>query len=233
MTSKGKDISKYYDAFSKNQESTGVNLRHITIFNKLKNLGLRHNSSVLEIGCGIGTVTGLIAKYCKNGKVVAVDISEESISKAKKRLSEYKQVEFLVHDMANFNHELTFDFVLLPDVMEHIPVANHKGLFEVLKKHTNDNSIILINIPHPHYLEWVHENHPEQLQVIDQPIYTDTLLNNAYSSGFYLETLEPHSLYFNEHDYQFIVFKQKKSKHTFTKRKKLDIISTKLKRSLG
>jgi len=177
-----KEIKNWYNVFSKKQLKTGTNLRHYTIINHLINSGLQKNSSVLEIGCGIGTLTGLLHKYLKKGKLVATDISDDSIEIAKKRISKSENIDFLTTDMKDFNYPKKFDFIVLPDVLEHIPIEQHLGLFKILTKHMHDESILLINIPHPKAIEYIREHTPEKLQIIDQSISAETLLKNAYFS---------------------------------------------------
>ena len=77
-----------------------------------------------------------------------------------------------------------FDVIVLPDVIEHIPLEQHDGLFGKLSKLLNEDGFMLIHIPEPEYLEWVHVNKPEELQVIDNPIHTDQLLSIVYKHGF-------------------------------------------------
>lgn len=60
-----------------------------------------NNSNVLEIGCGIGTVTGLIGKVVTKGKVIAVDISVQSIGVARKNNKGKSNIQFLVSDMSD------------------------------------------------------------------------------------------------------------------------------------
>ena len=63
MTSTTKEqVKEYYDTFKEHQKKLGINIRHRTILKNLKNAGLKPNSNVLEIGCGIGTVSHLILK---------------------------------------------------------------------------------------------------------------------------------------------------------------------------
>lgn len=45
---------------------------------------------MLEIGCGVGTLTELLSQYITRGSMVAVDISTESVEIARKRLSKVK-----------------------------------------------------------------------------------------------------------------------------------------------
>jgi len=61
MEKKTEEVSEYYDGFSSYQLAKGINSRHLSIFRFLRKAGLKKNSIVLEIGCGIGTVTHLIS----------------------------------------------------------------------------------------------------------------------------------------------------------------------------
>ena len=207
MQPDGKDISKFYDEYSTKQAKVGINIRHRTILKNMKKEGLKNNSSVLEIGCGIGTVTQLLSAYCVKGKILAADISPESIEMAKRLHAKRKNIEFIVSDMSNFTSPTKFNFILLPDVLEHIPVDQHKNLFAKLRAVMHKNSVIVINIPSPHYLIWAKKNIPDQLQIIDQPLNSNELLNNVYANDLYLHSLNTYSLNCEEGDYQSIVLK--------------------------
>ena len=74
----GSEVSNFYDTFTQYELKSGVNLRHYTIFNAVIQSGLRRNHTVLEIGCGIGQLTGLLHRYLRKGKLVSTDISPES-----------------------------------------------------------------------------------------------------------------------------------------------------------
>lgn len=202
-----KDIASYYDSFSAKQEKTAVNARHRTILRRLKKAGLQHNHHVLEIGCGIGTVTGLLAAYLSGGTVTGTDISPKSIALAKKRLSKYSNVELLVTDMADFSQEKKFDVIVLPDVLEHIPLENHREIFRTVRTHLHEDGFVAINIPDPYYNDWVRENKPELLQIIDQSLLTDRLLQDAYANELHLHFFEAYSLFTNDPNYNWILLK--------------------------
>ncbi|GAB2534833.1 class I SAM-dependent methyltransferase [Rufibacter soli] len=216
-------VSDFYDEYTEQQFQKGIHIRHRTILKNLKDAGLKANSKVLEIGCGIGTVTHLIAKATPQGKVLAVDISPKSIEMARKFNLQFNHLEFLVSDMTDFRRPEKFDFVVLPDVIEHIPLEQHPHLFQVLAQHLHEHSVIAINIPHPLYLTWVREHQPELLQVIDQPIHTDELLRNTYAAGLYLHKLESYSLFSQVEDYQWILLKQRLVPKNVQPKSKVDL----------
>ncbi len=204
----GSEIKQWYNVYSENQLKTGTNLRHYTIFNRLKQSGLKKKHSVLEVGCGIGTLTKLIHDYLKKGELVATDISDKSIEIAKTRIPGSKKINFLVTDMKDFEYPKKFDFIVFPDVLEHIPVEQHKDLFAISNRHMHEKSIVLINIPHPKALDYLRLHTPEKLQVVDQSISAYTLIKNAYASGMELINYTSYSLFYEEKDSVLVRFKK-------------------------
>jgi trans-aconitate 2-methyltransferase len=198
---KKENIEEFYDDFSAAQQKTGINLRHYQLMRELTAAGLKPTHSVLEVGCGIGTLTGLIATYVNKGRVVAADISSKSIEIAQKRLAQKKNVSFKVTDMIGFVHGEPFDFIVLPDVMEHIPVSQHAGLFQTLADHMHPRSVIFIHIPHPLALDYYRKHQPESLQIIDQSLEAEQLIRDASKAGLQLLLYKAYSLFHKEHDY--------------------------------
>lgn len=214
------DISKYYDKFSDYQRKVGINIRHRLIFRNIKREGLRRNSLVLEIGCGIGSLTGLLAGFLTSGRIVSIDISPKSIEIAKSKNGRFSNIEFLVSDMSNFSTNEKFDFVILADVLEHIPIKDHVFLFQKIGNLLHSKSKILINIPSPFHIEWIERFQKNALQIIDQPLYTDKFLAAIYSNNMYLFYLETYSLFFKQGDYQWIVIKPSEIVNEFLKKSK-------------
>lgn len=214
-------IETYYDDFANRQVDMGVNERNLKIQEWALEFGMKPNHRVLEIGCGIGTQTELIAKYISSGNITAIDISPKSIEIAKKRLRAYKHVEMLVGDIVTMSYEPKekFDFVVLPDVIEHIPLASHQRLFERLRLVIKEDATILIHIPNPNFLQWVHENRPDLLQILDQPVYTDEICRNIYPCGLYIYYLQTYPIWVEKCDYQVIVLKTRNSAKEFSFKK--------------
>lgn len=197
-------VSDFYDDFIKTQEKLGVFVRHRIIFKNLKKLGLKPDSSVLEVGCGIGTVSGLITAYNKKGLFLGCDISPKSVEYASRKLGT-DRIKFIVSDMSDFSSDIKFDFVVFPDVLEHIPVEQHFKLFENISKVCKPATKVLINIPEPNVTEWMRINRPEALQIIDQSLSMKDLMNNTYPHGFQVQSIIPYSIYTNVPNYVSIV----------------------------
>lgn len=200
------EIINFYDDFTKKQ---GVNKRHYSILSKLTKSGLKNNHSVLEMGCGIGSLTILLANYLNKGNLMSVDISPESIKIAKKKLLKYHNVKLLAHDITTYEFGNTlFDVIVLPDVLEHIPLDAHFHLFKKISEILKPKGFVFIHIPNPEYLEWCIKNRPNTLQIIDQPIYTFELVKNIQPHGFYIDELKTYPIWVKDSDYQYIVLRK-------------------------
>jgi ubiquinone/menaquinone biosynthesis C-methylase UbiE len=81
-------------------------------------------ASVLEIGCGTGT---LLAEV-RPSRGVGVDISPEMIRIAS---AKHPEIAFRVMDAATLSLPDTFDFVMIPDVVEHL--ADVPATFRALR----------------------------------------------------------------------------------------------------
>lgn len=222
-------VKDFYDQFSVKQVKTGANIRHWFILNELKKLGLNSTSAVLEIGCGVGTLTKLVSKIASKGSIVATDISPESIAIAKKDNNPYGNIEYVVSDMTNFSHALKFDFVILADVLEHIPVEQHPNLFKEISNQVHERSLIAINIPHPDSLDWVRSNRPELLQIIDQSLRADILLQNMYVNNLRLVSFNSYALFYEKPDYQFLILKPQSAYREHPFKSKLDLLIQRIK----
>lgn len=70
--------------------------------------------NVLEIGCSIGVLTAMLAPRCK--KLLATDISEAPLKKARQRLKDVPNVIFQQAAMPGDYPEDTFDLVVMSEV---------------------------------------------------------------------------------------------------------------------
>ncbi len=124
MTDK-KEVKEYYDKYSDRQIKFEFNDRHVLLCNKLVKEVRSENTTILEIGCGIGAITQLISTQLPKVKIHAIDISSKSIDFANGRgLSDninFRVQDFIVDDK---NLESKYDIITLFDVLEHIPKSS-------------------------------------------------------------------------------------------------------------
>ncbi|WP_342304103.1 methyltransferase domain-containing protein [Methanolobus sp. ZRKC5] len=97
------------------------------------------NSKVLEAGCGIGAQTVILSKNSPHARITSIDISEDSLNKAKERATKegVKNVEFRVESIFDLPFEdESFDHVFVCFVLEHLkePVQALANLRRVLRK---------------------------------------------------------------------------------------------------
>jgi trans-aconitate methyltransferase len=201
------EVSDFYDEFAERQTRVGVNRRHESIVDWLRRFGLRPDDSVLELGCGVGTVTQLLAEELPGGSILGIDLSPHSIAAARERLGAHENVRLMAADVAAADVDGEYDVVLLPDVIEHIPLERHDALFDRVASWVKPGGFVLLHYPNPHHLEWFHEHHPERLQIVDQPIHADALLAVAYRHGLHLDYYERYSIWFREGDYVVAVLR--------------------------
>jgi trans-aconitate 2-methyltransferase len=211
------EVSDFYDEFAERQTKVGVNRRHESIVAWLRRFGLRPDDSVLELGCGVGTVTQLLAAELPRGSVLGIDLSPHSIATAQERLASLENVRFMAADVVSAEVDGQFDVVLLPDVIEHIPLERHDALFGRVASWVKPGGFALLHYPNPHHLEWFHAHHPERLQIIDQPIHADALLANAYRHGLHLDYYERYSIWVREGDYVVAVLRPASGVGEFTR----------------
>ncbi|MEZ5308588.1 MAG: class I SAM-dependent methyltransferase [Pyrinomonadaceae bacterium] len=175
------------------------------MLDKMLELGMERNSDVMELGCGIGIITSLLAKVVKEGRIRSMDISPKSVEIAKQN-APAENIVFEVGDVAELPIEdHRYDFVTLFDVLEHVPVKSHPALMKVIKEHLKPDGRLVINIPTARILRYLHEHTPEVLQIIDQPVETSEIVANAENAGLRMVAFEEYGIW-REEETRFMVF---------------------------
>lgn len=228
---KQKEISDFYDEFVQRQIKIGANERLISLYKRLLNLGLKEDSNILELGCGVGIFTKLLGKKISTGSIEAVDLSEKSIAVAKEELKGKKHLFLAVADVVKYQPKNSdFDFITLMDVIEHIPLDQHEELFGNLAQICTDKTQIALNIPNPQYIDHARIHHPESLQVIDQAVDLFPLMQHWEKQGLELTYFEKYGIW-EEEDYHFMVLRKKRDfvlKHLADQRNITEKISKKV-----
>ncbi len=107
----------------------------------------------LEVGCGNGNFTALIAQQCP--QLVAVDLNADYVEQTKARLQSYEHVSVLTADAtqlddAQIGGAQTFDTIILLDVLEHI--ENDVELLQRLRRSLAPDGTLLLKVPALDYL---------------------------------------------------------------------------------
>mgnify|MGYP002682424234 CR=1 FL=1 len=78
-------------------------------------------SDILDIGCGVGTISLLLASW--GNKVEGIDISSIAIDSCKnsaKLLNLEKNINFKQFDFKDYKENKKFDFIICLEVIEHL-----------------------------------------------------------------------------------------------------------------
>ena len=199
----------FYDNFLSYQVRSGINDRIYSLYKRLKKSGLHTNSSVWEIGCGIGSLTYLILGKVKRGNIEAIDISPKSVAYAEAYLNR-PNVVFTACDVFDYKpRNASFDKILLFDVLEHIPEKNHESLFKKIYNYMTEESQLLINLPNAGYILYDKKHNPAALQETDQPIYIENLVGSLSRASLEIMSLETSNIWM-KNDYQFFSVRKKR-----------------------
>ncbi|MEL6555617.1 MAG: methyltransferase [Cyanobacteria bacterium J06621_11] len=97
----------------------------------------------LEVGCGSGTFTTLIAPHCT--QLLAVDLNPTYTQQTKARLKSYKHVKVITTDATTMECSASFDTIVMLDVLEHI--ENDIDILKKLKQYLTPNGKIILKVP--------------------------------------------------------------------------------------
>lgn len=127
--------AKHYDV-----ESYLLNENIERVIEKVAEL-IPPRSKILEVGCGTGLFTASVAR--KAEKVVAVDISEPMLTKAKKRIRDLgmRNVQFHKADAFLISHLGKFDVVLAANLLPVIP--NPRDFLSIVSSVLRKNGLVI------------------------------------------------------------------------------------------
>jgi trans-aconitate 2-methyltransferase len=181
------DAADFYDHFLSTQVKSGINDRIYHLYRRVRKIGLQRNEAILEVGCGIGALTFLLAKRISKGMIEAFDPSTKSIRFAKEKIRR-PNVQFYTGDITTYLPRTSgsFDKILLFDVLEHIPEEEHAQVFNKIESLLKKDGLLLINLPNPAYILYDRVHQPDVLQEVDQPVFLEKLLPVLTKANFEL-----------------------------------------------
>lgn len=110
----------------------------------------KQSANILEIGCGNGNFLLALSSTMKgSGNYVGVDFSANAIKHAKDLASENqeKKCAFYCMDINDFETEMTFDYIVLGDVIEHLSDRELERILDKCKTILNRDGEILMHTP--------------------------------------------------------------------------------------
>ena len=143
-------------------------------------LGGARGLRILDLGCGAGVLSSHLCRY---GAVTGLDLSRSAIALA--GLLE-PRAHFEAGAIETHTADSAYDLITLFDVIEHVPPAERPELFKHLRRVLAPGGWIFLSTPHHDYLRWVQRHHPEQLQVVDEPIELEEITGLGAALGLEL-----------------------------------------------
>ncbi len=113
---------------------------HIARYKMMSILELARGDKLLDLACGDGTITELLAPQFK--VVVGVDAAERHLSEARKRVPQGQFYHSLIED---FETDERFDTIILSDLLEHVedPVVVLKKAASLL----SESGVVISHVP--------------------------------------------------------------------------------------
>lgn len=201
-------VVSYYDEHVKNKlnDYIQINPRIDYGWKTIKRFAPANPKRILEVGCGMGSVSSRINKYWPDAVVTGIDISTLSIQIAQKLFANDKlnfKESILTRD--TFNEE--FDLVVFMDVYEHIAVNDRSEVHAALAKILRNKGRIILTVPTPHNLKWSLVNKPETMQPVDEHISYEVIGRLAADTGTEVVLYQVQDVW-NVGDYAHIVLEK-------------------------
>jgi 2-polyprenyl-3-methyl-5-hydroxy-6-metoxy-1,4-benzoquinol methylase len=122
---RGRDDPWGYSASAEDRQ------RHLTALELLDGVIRKHRPKALEVGCAEGRFTAQLAPRCRS--LLAVDISDIAIARARERCSEFPQVSFARWNVRTNPSPGQFELLTCMDVIDgfHRPLAQRRAADKV------------------------------------------------------------------------------------------------------
>ena len=150
------DTLSYSCAYFKNENDTLYDAQMNKIHHTLKKLNLKEGESLLDIGCGWGTLLIEAAKKYKV-KGLGITLSEEQYKKFSERIKEEHLEDLLEVKIMDYRDlkksHLTFDRVVSVGMLEHVGRPNYNLFFENVDSVLVESGVFLL-----HYISGLKES---------------------------------------------------------------------------
>lgn len=146
--------NKLYEIFHKKSviskkiinENNFTYLNLIQIINRHLNDSKNQRCSILDLGCGVGTISFYLAN--KGHEVMGLDISEKAIGvckKTSKLLNLDNKTKFIRADFQSRKIFKKFDLIICSEILEHL--EDDKLALKKIKKLMNKSGLLIISVP--------------------------------------------------------------------------------------
>lgn len=154
MSMDKKHLEALYEEFHSNSkrilsppDRNNFTYRHVIKF-LTDNTDLGKPKKILDIGCGVGSISFFLSTNYPNSSVTGLDISKKAIDACLeyKKLIKSKNTSFSRLKVENYtNHKQKFDIIIASEVIEHL--VDDKKFIENCSKLLDKNGALLITTP--------------------------------------------------------------------------------------
>jgi len=132
----------------------------------------RRGNRVLDVGCGEGVLTELLAKLGMS--VVAVDLSETAVARARRRCAPYPQVILLTRDGSLLELPERFDLIVLSEILYYFDSPTRAQLSQrLIDLLVNGGHVVAVNPwPRSRRVERELSSHPD-LFVVEENVHAE------------------------------------------------------------
>lgn len=169
----------------------------------------RHARRVLVVGCGNGGSAYFIAAYvARNAEVLAIDLSPRAIQLAN-GLYPHPRITFRRQDFISEDVDGQWDAIILPDVYEHIPLADRDSFHARLATTLSASGRVLLTVPTPGHQAMLREL-GRGLQIVDEDVSFEDTLSLSRAVGGTVTYYSVESI-FNTNDYLHVLVEREGS----------------------
>jgi SAM-dependent methyltransferase len=154
----GDFLREEFNRWAEAGRGEGMEQEHLPIvLPVLDRMRLAPDENVLDVGCGTGWLTALLAEQVPEGRVVGVDVSDEMVRRARRRYDELENVMFVSGEAGEIPWDAQFFTQAIsvesayywPD-----PARGMQEIFRVLRE--GGSAWVLINFyrENPHAHQW-------------------------------------------------------------------------------
>lgn len=167
------DHRKYSCCYWSEHTNTLTEAEELALKKTCEHAEIENGMSILELGCGWGSLTLYMASHFPDSQITAVSNShsqrEYILATAEKR--GLNNISVITADMNEFEPNLTFDRIVSVEMMEHM--RNYAQLFERYARWLNDDGKFFMHI-------FVHRSTPYLFEVVDE---SDWMSRYFFSGG--------------------------------------------------
>jgi tRNA (cmo5U34)-methyltransferase len=96
---------------------------------------------MIDLGCGIGTVSRAILNRYPKCRITAIDFSEAMIREAEENLNDFS-VKFICEDFSTWNWDRSYDAIVSSLALHHLPADDEKkGFYRRCFDHLNHDGV--------------------------------------------------------------------------------------------